>query len=168
MFHCLKNSLYSLLLHTLIYPYPNYCNVFGQLIIPHIYSHYLNLKKAVRVISLLPYYSHIGDSFKKLNIMSIYQIHFFQMEIFMYKYHHHVLPSIFDNYFTLNLLRPHDTRNWTPYQPDFARSNIKFHSIRCVGPRVFSRLPCSLFAKLFFYSFKKSLRVFISVPVPLL
>ena len=68
----------------------------------------------------LHYYSHTGDSFKKLNIMSIYQIHFYRTAIFMYKCQHHMLPPIYDNHFTLNLLCPHDTRNWTP---DFARSN---------------------------------------------
>ncbi len=58
----------------------------------------------------------------------------------MYKYHHHLLPTVFDNFFVLSSrVHDHYTRTGTN-----VRTNIRKFSIKFSGPSVWNNIPTQL------------------------
>ena len=135
-----------------LYPPLKYCNVVRAAHYPpRICSYYFNFKKKKTnklFVSFPCYFVILMLEIRLKNLrtfikLSIYQIHFFFKQqnvctntiIVWYLQHS-------DNHFSLTLLCPpfFGTRNWTPYRPAFARSDVKVNSVRRAAPLGFSKI----------------------------
>ena len=91
------------LYNVFIYPYFMYCNeVWGNT-----YQTYLDplckiQKRAIRVVALAKRYSHTDPIFKSLRLLKLKEIHAYSVQLFMFKYHHDKLPTVFKDFFTRN------------------------------------------------------------------
>ena len=54
------------------------------------------------MITLFKYNVHTKPLFLKLNLLNVIDICNFQIGIFMFRYFHNQLPSVFDHYFSFN------------------------------------------------------------------
>ena len=69
-------------------------------------------KRALRAITNSHPRTPSEPLFRKLNVLTILQIHELQVGSFMYMYNNNMLPSIFDNMFKITKdVHPHYTRH---------------------------------------------------------
>ena len=101
-------SLYN----AIIYPYFTYCiEVWGNT-----YQSYLEplvklQKHAIRTVVGVQRYAHTLPLFTDLKLLNIKEIYVYCVQLFMYKYHRNILPSIFsDLYLRNNSIHEYDTR----------------------------------------------------------
>ena len=93
----------------------------------------------------LPCNTHTEPIFKQLKILKVHQINHFRAVILMHKLDHHMLPTLFDPLFSkTSSVHSHNVRTSQNYTPIFAKSNIKHHSILCLGPRIYARIPLNI------------------------
>ena len=91
----LKNLYY-----TFAYPYLTYCNiVWGNTYQIHLNKLFKIQKTIIRIINNNTYKHDTKSLFLKFNLLDVYQIHFYLVANFMYKYMSGVLPSNFDEMF---------------------------------------------------------------------
>ena len=89
------------LYYTLIYPFLIYgIIVWGNTYPSTIQPLFVLQKKAMRIITFSEYNEHSSPLSKLLNIIKIFDLVTFHIASFMYKFHHRLLPSAFDNFFT--------------------------------------------------------------------
>ena len=62
-------------------------------------------KKAVRIITFSKLDGYSSPLFESLGLIKFFDIAFFQIAIFMYKFHYHVLPVAFHYFFFFFLPR---------------------------------------------------------------
>jgi len=64
-----------------------------------------------------------------------------QTLIFMYKYHHDVLPTTFVNYFCMEVADVHSylTRQSTSLHISYARTNQRKNAIKIIGPKLWNK-----------------------------
>ena len=87
------------LYYSLIYPYLSYCvEVWGGASNKLISTLFKLQKKAVRIIVSAPYKAHTRPIFDKLKILNIYNIYFYSVAMFMFKFNSGSLPVIFTKY----------------------------------------------------------------------
>ena len=97
-----SKSLLSLY-YTLVYSYPNYCNIAWCLTYPSKLNRILYLqKRIVRIICGAEYLAHTAPLFRTLNILDIFNINAFFVACFMYSYHNNLLPHTFNTTFVTN------------------------------------------------------------------
>ena len=73
--------------------------------------------------------------------MTIYQLNYYMVCIFMYKYHHSQLPAIFDNMFITNdNVYTYSTRQRIMYQVPRCRLESKRNSLCFIGVRYFNTI----------------------------
>ena len=131
-----KNTLTSIY-YSLIYPYLNYCNlVWGNTFANHLYKISKLQKRAVRIICQAPFRSHSEPLFKSLNILTLADVHKYQVLIYMYK-HHSATFQDFSNH-------GYSTRNRTNLRSSFRRTVLSRRSISCIGPSFWNALPAPL------------------------
>jgi hypothetical protein len=130
------------LYRTLVHPYMDYCNVVWAA------GHATNLnnlfrkqKKAIRLISYAKWNAHTALIFRKLRIMSVYNINEFQTACFVYRSIHGLLPVQFSSYFTFNnLVHDHNTRQSTKIFQLHHRTIARANSIKIYGTKVWNSL----------------------------
>ena len=83
----------------------------------------------------------------------------FQIGIFMFRYFHNLLPSVFDHYFSFNY-ETHDqyTRSSSNYHLTGHMKGLYKFSIVQTGPRLWNSLPDEIKSKQYIFVFKKYLR----------
>ena len=87
------------------------------------------------------YREHTAPLFMESKIMTIYQLNYYMVCIFMYKYHHSQLPAIVDNMFITNdNIYTHSTRQRIMYQVPRCRLESKHNSLCFVGVRYFNTI----------------------------
>ena len=65
----------------------------------------------MRIITFSEYNEHSSPLFKLLNIIKIFDLVTFHIPSFMCKFHHRLLPSAFDNFFTpIDRIHNYNTR----------------------------------------------------------
>ena len=148
-----------MLYYALIYPYLSYCNIVWASNYPtRLKSLRVLQKRIVRIIFHLPPSSSCRSKMVDNNLLSVSQINTFLISIFMYKYDNHMLPSSFEDFFVRSSqVHSHGLRSMNYFRTDFARTNCKFFSIRCSGPRIYSNIPTSISSLESISLFKKSL-----------
>ena len=101
--HILNRKSLINLYYTFIFPYLSYCNiVWGRAANDHLSRIFLLQKKILRCIFNVVYREYTAPLFMESKIMTIYQLNYYMVCIFMYKYHHSKLPAIYDNMFITN------------------------------------------------------------------
>ena len=105
---------------------------------------FLIQKKILRCIFNVGYREHTASLFMESKIMTIYQLNYYMVCIFMYKYHHSQLPAIFDNMFITNEnIYTYSTRQRIMYQVPRCRLESKRNSlcfIAFIGVRYFNTI----------------------------
>ena len=95
---CLRTLYYSF-----IYPYLIYCiEVWGLATQSRLNSLVTLQKKAIIIISQAGYRDHTAPLFKKLHLLNMTYIYLYQIGIFMFKFHHNLLSSTFNDMFEIN------------------------------------------------------------------
>jgi len=141
--HCLSQATLQGLYYSLIFPYLSYCNICWA----STYSFYLKKleslqKRAIRTIFLLCWSVSTKPIFRTYNILRLSDIYKFQISLFMFRYHHKLLPRTFDGYFCQGIaVHNHFTRTLLHYRTDVAHTRMKLFSIKCSGPMIWNNLP---------------------------
>ena len=147
-----KNTLVSIY-YSLVYPYLYYCNiVWGNTFANHLYHIVKLQKRAVRILCQAPFLSHSEPLFKNLKILTLTDVHKYQVLIYMYK-HHDVLFENFSNH-------GYSTRNTSNIRSAFRRTVLSRRSIRCIGPNYWNNIPISLKCLGKIENFKYRLKIF--------
>src|ERR1700733_8782104 len=117
-------------------------------------------KKVIRIIEGLHYQAKTAETFKKLNILTIFNLYKFQVFIFMYQSHNNSLPKIFNNYFTVNTnIHNHYTRSSQNLHLIQYRTNVRSFSIRMAGPRLWNSIDIATRECKTIHSFKKAVKL---------
>ena len=153
----------STLYFTLIYPYLSYCNiVWACAYKSHLDKLYTLQKRAVRFVANIPYRSHTKSSFFLHKLFNIGQIRELQIGIFIFRYFHNLLPSIFHGFFHLNTnIHYHSSRNVGSLYIPFARTNTRLSSIKFSGPRCWNYIPLEIRTIPYLIGFKRELSIYI-------
>ena len=86
-----------------VYPYLYYCiEVWGNAQDCYRNTIVKLQKKAVRIISCSPLLAHSEPLFIHLKILQFKKLYFYTVAVFMYKYEHNLLPSIFNHTYVYN------------------------------------------------------------------
>ena len=96
----------------------------------------VSLNQIVRAMTFSPMTTNIAKKLKSLKIMSIRELHTFDVAKFMYKMHNEALPEVFSNYInpiqhsyrTRHRLRSHYELS-TP-NSDMGKSSVKFYGVK--------------------------------------
>ena len=99
----LPKSCLVTLYYSFVYPYLNYClEVWGKAT-ENIFSKIFKLqKRAIRIISNMPWRAHTSPLFDHLKILPLHKIYIYKIGTLMFKYSQDLLPSIFDDVFIKN------------------------------------------------------------------
>ena len=84
---------------------------------------------------------HSSPIFKLLNIIKIFYLVTLHITVFMYKFHHDLLPAAFNNYFIpVNRIYTYSTRSAAKqsYYLPKARTNYGIFNIRFQGPKIWN------------------------------
>lgn len=98
-------------------------------------------KKAVRIITFSSFDHHSSPLFKSLEIIKFHDLVSLHISIFMYKFHNHLLPSIFQSFFTkVDKIHSYNTRHAAKqsYYLPKARTNYGKFNIRFQGPTIWN------------------------------
>ena len=129
---CLLTLYYSL-----IYPYLIYCNIVWASTYPsNLHKLLITQKKFVRIATSSNYLAPSAPLFKKLNLLSVYDINTVQSCSFIYKctYLSNMLPTPFKEYFKTNSqVHNYNTRQSDNLHPSFSRTTHSQFSIKNRG-----------------------------------
>ena len=116
-------------------------------------------KRAVRVIAGVQKYEHTDPLFRQMKILKLEQIYIYMVQFIMYKYHHLMLPSIFENFFHRNQdIHSHNTRIGNLFRPPFVRSDNEDRTIKVMGVRTWKYFSKHLCLDCSILSYKVSLK----------
>jgi hypothetical protein len=120
------------LYHAFLYPYFTYCiTVWGNTYNSVLDSLVKLQKHAVRIVIGAKKYSHTAPIFNKLGLLDLHRLYLYSVQLFVYKYHHELLPCIFTDYFTINSsVHEHNTRQRNKFHVPITRSAFRARSLR--------------------------------------
>ena len=134
---CLLTLYYSL-----IYPNLIYCNIVWASTYPlNLHKLLIIQKKFVRIATSSPYLAPSAPLFKKLNVLSIYDINIVQSCAFIYKctYLPNLLPKPFKDFFKTNSqVHDYNTRQSDDLHPTFSRITHSQFSIKDRGSLIWN------------------------------
>ena len=88
-----------------------------------------------------PWDAYTDPIFKNVGILKFHDIYVIQLDLFMYSYQNHTLPSRFHCKFTLqNQIHSYNTRNSYEFRLPFCRTRIKQFSVFYQGPKFYNTL----------------------------
>ena len=123
--------------NSFLLPYFNFCTpVWGNTHDSYLEPLILLQKRAVRLVIGAKRNAHTDPIFKKLKLLKLRQIYIYSVQQFVYKYHHGLLPRIFDDFYSTNSsFHYHHTRSQNLYRPPLVRTSRAARTIRSVGVR---------------------------------
>ena len=147
----------------MLYPYLNYCIcVWGNTYDSYLQPLFKLQKRAIRIISGQKRNSPTDSMFKKLKILKLRQIYLYSVQQFVFKFHHRMLPCIFDAFFVLNSsFHSHNTRSRNLYRPPVLNTSRVDRTIRVMGVRTHNYFSSRLAMDRSFLSYKATLRHFL-------
>ena len=101
--------------------------------------------------------AHTSPLFKKLNIMTFYQLYDYFVGLFVYRCLNHLLPEMFWNLFTRNVT----SRNVNNVRPSGYTTKISEFSTIFTGPKIWNKLPDNIRLTKSLFSFKHKLKQFL-------
>jgi hypothetical protein len=161
--HCLPRTSLIGLYYALIFPYLSYCIIsWGSNYHCRLNALEILQKRAIRVIFGLRWSSSTKPTFLKQKILQLCDITKLQIGLFMFRYHHRMLPPNFNGFFSLGSdIHGHDTRSSNSYRCASARLNLKQFCIKCTGPPVWNSLPEDIRTAVSIKHFKNKLKYFL-------
>ena len=131
-------SLYT----TLVLPHIQYCNIiWADNNNCNLHTIHLKQKKIVRLCTNSHYIAHSPPLFKKLNTLTVFDIHKLQIALFMFKFTNNLLPSIFDSYFQYtNQIHSYRIRSSNLFRPHLFSTDLARNTIKTQGPTVWNSI----------------------------
>ena len=129
-------SLYN----TIVFPYFNYCAlIWGSAYSIHLENAMVLQKKLIRIISGVKPRTHTLPLFEHLKILTIKEVFYYTVGMFMYKFVRKKLPVIFDELF-IRVVDRHsrDTRISSFLQTPQCKTERRQHTIVYYGPRIWN------------------------------
>ena len=156
----MKQSTLITLYYSFIYPYLNYCvEVWGSTFKCYLDPIAKLQKSALRIITGSSKRTHTKPLFSDLKILTISKVFAFSVQLFMYKYYHKLLPSIFDDFFQINAdIHAYNTRQRYTYHVPAIRTSFGQRTIRYLGISSHELYSRQLDYKCSIATYKKSLR----------
>ena len=141
--YVLPSNVLQMIYNCLVLPHLNYCNqVWGNTYKSHILKLFTLQKKAVRIISKSHGLSPSSPLFKKLRLLSIYDLVTLNTLIFMFNVHAKVIPDKYCNMFILNSnVHTYNTRQCKNYHQPNVRSTSGLNSLAYKGIKKWNQLP---------------------------
>ena len=149
-----QNAL-STLYNSLVLPYFIYCIIiWGNTYKTYCQRLHVMQKKIIRIISHSEYNAHTEPLFRKLKILTFYQLYDYFTGIFIYKSLNGLLPRIFHNIFVPNKT----SRNRLDLRPGFCTRKTSEFTIRITGPKIWNKLSKNIKLSKSINSFKYKLK----------
>ena len=105
--------------------------------------------------------AHTDPLYKKLNILKLSQIYIYSVQQFVFKYHHGLLPNIFNEFYSTNSsFHLHNTRSRNMFRLPMRSSSIR---IRAMGVRTYNYFYTRLTMDCSFLSYKAALKKYLIV-----
>lgn len=112
-------------------------------------------KRAVRATSKDRSRDHTSPLFKSLKLLKLSDINSLQIAMFMFRYHHKLLPALFNDYFLFNAdVHSHYTRASDALHLPAVRTNLRKKSIVYIGPHIWNQINVFIRNKSSVISFK--------------
>ena len=153
-------EIMRVLYNAFIYPYFTYCiEVWGNT-----YQSYLEpliklQKRAVRTIVGARKYAHTAPLFRELKLLNIKEIYIYCVQLFMYKYHHSILPLIFSDFYVRNnSIHEHHTRQQNLLHVPLIFTKPLSKTIRVSGVTLYNHFSNSLCLKVSYVTYKGILK----------
>jgi hypothetical protein len=161
--HNLTPATLLMLYNTMIQPYYEYCNIVwgvgSTTLLDYLFR---KQKKALRAIAFAKWDAHSEPIFKKLKILTVYDLNKLQTACFVYKAIHGLLPERFSNLFTKNSeIHEHDTRQKSKLHVVTHRLYIRGHSIQIYGTSLWNSLSQTIVDSPSLHIFKKVYKKFL-------
>ena len=149
-----------ILYNAFIYPYFTYCNEVWGNTYQSFLEPLIKLQKcAVRTFVGARKYAHTTPLFRELKLLNIKDIYIYCVQLFIYKHHHSILPSIFSDFSVRKIsIHEHHTRqqNLLHVQLIFTKQLSK--TIRVSGVTFYNHFSNILCLKVLYVSYKGILK----------
>ena len=134
---CLKTLYYCL-----VYPYLHYCIiVWGSAYKTNLRRLVSLQKRVIRTISKSTFDSHSDPIFKELELLKLSDIRQLELGKLMFSLNHSLLPSKFNNYFSLNKqVHSYATRHVNDFHLPSCRTNLRKFSVSFQGPTYYNTI----------------------------
>ena len=136
-----QNAL-RILYFSLIYPHLSYCNiVWASTYRTNLQKLLISQKKIARIATFSDYLAPSAPLFKKLNLLTIFDINILQTCLFIFKFTFlpESLPKPFDNFFTSNSqIHSHFTRQADNLHPPFKRTTLSQFALSYRGTQLWN------------------------------
>ena len=114
-------------------------------------------KRVIRIISTSPFDSHSDPIFKELELPKLSDIRQLELGKLMFSLNHSLLPSKFNNYFSLNK-QVHATRHANNFHLPFCRTNLLKFSVSFQGPTYYNPIEDDIKESNFLHLFNTKLK----------
>ena len=144
------------LYYAFLFPHLYYCiEVWGNTFNVHIDPLEKMIKRALRLISGSNRRAHTTPLFENLEILTLRKLYVYSIQVFMYKFHHKLLPRIFLDYFVTN----YDAHDYNTRQRGCLHAtHNRSHSIRYVGVKISNHFMSLLEMNMYYLLYKNNLR----------
>ena len=158
--HLLPRSQVRLLYLTLVQPYMNYCCIVwaGISKTQCLDKIHKIQKRFCRLITFSDNRAHSAPLFKLLKIFSIYQMYFYQVSLYMYKYFNKLLPNVLYNFKLNTDIHSHLTRQSDMVHVVYCRTKTRQGTLQYQGLKIWNKIPIDTQRQLSFQLFKKSMK----------
>lgn len=161
--HKLPQKCLISLYYSLIYPHLNYCIIiWGSAYKTTLHRLEILQKRAVRIIDNSHYLSHSEPLFKKYNFLKLYDIYFFSICMFMYKFKYQMLPNVCQCLLMLNIEYNSSTyclRNVGVFAIPLHRTTVRAKCIKVCGPKYWDSVSDDIKSVPTEHNFKSKLRL---------
>ena len=120
-------------------------------------------KKALKLALNLPMRTRTVTLFREPRIRPLHDLYKLNVSLFMFKFHSHLLPNCFDNYFELNSSQhSHNTRSANLFRLPLFTSVACQRSILFQGPKLWNSIPTDIRQSVSIRTFKAQMRVYLT------
>ena len=131
------------LYYTLVHPHFDYCNIIWAASTTTVVNKlFLLQKKAVRIITNSSWLAHTAPLFKRLKLLTIFDINKLQTACFVFKSVNSDIPSYFVNMFVSNSnIHQYNTRQVDKLHLRFSRTKTRQNSVAIYGVKIWNDIP---------------------------
>lgn len=159
--HFVTNDILTQLYYSLVYPFLTYgLIVWGNTYTTTLKPIVILQKKAVRIITFSKRDAHSSPLFSQLGLIKFMDLVSIQTALFMFQYHHTLLPKAFDNFFlSISSKHNYNTRlaSKSTYYINRVRTNYGKFNLHFSGPSIWNNLDEEL-KSLSLHSFKQTMK----------
>ena len=158
--HFVTNDILTQLYYSLVYPFLTYgIIVWGNTYTTTLKPIAILQKKAVRIITFSKRDAHSSPLFSQLGLIKLMDLVSIHTALFMFQYHHNLLPKAFDNFFlSISSKHNYNTRlaSKSTYYINRVRTNYGKFNLHFSGPSIWNNLDEEL-KSLSLHSFKQTM-----------